>query len=31
MGFTTTEGRFVFLNDGGQPYVGVYAPARRQG
>ena len=26
MAFTTTEGRFAFLNDGGQPYVGVYAP-----
>ncbi len=24
--FTTTEGRFVFLNGGGQPYVGVYSP-----
>jgi hypothetical protein len=26
MTFTTTEGRFALLNDGGQPYVGVYAP-----
>ena len=26
MAFTTTEGRFTFINDGGQPYVGVYAP-----
>lgn len=26
MAFTTTEGRFAFLNDGGQPYVGVYSP-----
>lgn len=26
MAFTTTEGRFAFLNDRGQPYVGVYAP-----
>ena len=26
MAFTTTEGRFALLNDGGQPYVGVYAP-----
>jgi hypothetical protein len=25
MAFTTTEGRFALLNDGGQPYVGVYA------
>lgn len=24
--FTTTEGRFAFLNDGGSPYVGVYSP-----
>ena len=26
MAFTTTEGRFAFLNDGNQPYVGVYSP-----
>ncbi|HEU5080744.1 MAG TPA: glycoside hydrolase family 2 TIM barrel-domain containing protein [Opitutaceae bacterium] len=26
MAFTTTEGRFAFLNNGGQPYVGVYSP-----
>lgn len=26
MAFTTTEGRFAFLNGGGQPYVGVYSP-----
>lgn len=26
MAFTTTEGRFAFLNDGGQPHVGVYSP-----
>lgn len=26
MAFTTTEGRFAFVNDGGQPYVGVYSP-----
>ncbi len=26
MAFTTTEGRFALLNDGGQPYAGVYAP-----
>ncbi len=26
MTFTTTEGRFAFVNDGGQPYVGVYSP-----
>ncbi|MBI2510339.1 MAG: glycoside hydrolase family 2 [Opitutae bacterium] len=26
MAFTTTEGRFAFLNDGGSPFVGVYAP-----
>ncbi|HEX2861684.1 MAG TPA: hypothetical protein VHN79_08590, partial [Lacunisphaera sp.] len=26
MAFTTTEGRFALLNDGGQPYVGVYSP-----
>lgn len=26
MAFTTTEGRFAFLNGSGQPYVGVYAP-----
>lgn len=26
MAFTTTEGRFALINDGGQPYVGVYAP-----
>ncbi len=26
MAFTTTEGRFAFLNDGGQPYIGVYSP-----
>jgi len=24
--FTTTEGRFALLNDGGQPFVGTYAP-----
>lgn len=24
--FTTTEGRFAFLNSGGQPYAGVYSP-----
>lgn len=26
MDFTTTEGRFALLNDGGNPYVGVYSP-----
>lgn len=26
MAFTTTEGRFALLNDGGSPFVGVYAP-----
>jgi hypothetical protein len=26
MDFTTTEGRFALLNDGGAPYVGVYSP-----
>lgn len=26
MAFATTEGRFAFINDGGQPYAGVYAP-----
>ncbi|OIR07499.1 beta-galactosidase [mine drainage metagenome] len=26
MSFTTTEGRFAFLNGGGAPYVGVYTP-----
>ncbi len=26
MAFTTTEGRFALLNDGGSPYVGVYSP-----
>lgn len=26
MSFTTTEGRFSFLNAGGSPFVGVYAP-----
>lgn len=26
MAFTTTEGRFAFLNDQGQPFVGVYSP-----
>jgi beta-galactosidase/beta-glucuronidase len=26
MAFTTTEGRFTFINDGGNPYVGVYSP-----
>ncbi len=26
MAFTTTEGRFAFVNNGGQPYIGVYAP-----
>jgi hypothetical protein len=26
MAFSTSEGRFAFLNDGGQPYVGVYSP-----
>jgi len=26
MAFTTTEGRFALLNDGGAPYVGVYSP-----
>lgn len=24
MAFTTTEGRFAFVNNGGQPYIGVY-------
>lgn len=26
MAFTTTEGKFAFLNDSGQPFVGVYSP-----
>jgi hypothetical protein len=26
MAFTTTEGRFAFLHDGGSPYVGAYSP-----
>jgi len=26
MAFTTTEGRFAFINNGGQPYIGVYSP-----
>lgn len=26
MAFTTTEGRFALLNDGGAPYVGAYSP-----
>ena len=26
MAFTTTEGRFAFVNNGGQPYIGVYTP-----
>jgi hypothetical protein len=26
MSFTTTEGRFTFLHDGGAPYVGAYSP-----
>jgi hypothetical protein len=26
MAFTTTEGRFALLNNGGSPYVGVYSP-----
>ncbi len=26
MAFTTTEGRFAFINDGGAPYIGVFAP-----
>lgn len=26
MAFATTEGRFAFINDGGQPYAGVYSP-----
>jgi hypothetical protein len=26
MAFTTTEGRFALLNNGGQAYIGVYAP-----
>ncbi|MEN9403989.1 MAG: hypothetical protein RL091_2692, partial [Verrucomicrobiota bacterium] len=26
MAFTTTEGRFALLNNGGQPYFGVYSP-----
>ena len=26
MAFATTEGRFAFINNGGQPYAGVYSP-----
>lgn len=26
MAFTTTEGRFALLNDGGHPFIGVYSP-----